>query len=71
MYEPMMIRGAKVILLKLKISSLNMLGSDEPPPLISIKPKVSKLTIRSNATYLFFWKIMFLIAVHAKTQRFI
>lgn len=53
-----MTKGASVIRLKLKISSLKTFGSVEPPPLISMKPKVSKLMISIKIRYLFLLKIM-------------
>lgn len=31
-----------------------MFGSDEPPPLINMKPKVNKLMMKINPIYLFF-----------------
>jgi len=54
----MMITGAKVIRLKLKISSLKTALSVEPPPLISMKPNIKKLMISTNIKYFFFVKIM-------------
>jgi hypothetical protein len=57
-YDPMITTGAIVIRRKLKISSLKTFGSAEPPPLISMKPKVSKLMISIKIRYLFLLKII-------------
>ena len=54
MYELTIMIGARVIRRKLNISELNTLGSDELPPLIRMKPKVSKLMININAMCSFF-----------------
>lgn len=66
----MITKGASVIRLKLKSSSLKTFESVEPPPLIRMKPKVSKLMISDKIRYLFLLKIMFFYSVHAKTERF-
>jgi len=54
MYDPMIKIGARVIRLKLNTSSLKTFGSFDPPPLIRIKPKISKLKMRINLMYCFF-----------------
>jgi hypothetical protein len=69
MYEPTITSGARVIRLKLKTSSLKTFGLVDPPPLIRMKPKVSKLMISSKIMYLFFAKIMlFLISTRQKQK---
>jgi hypothetical protein len=54
MYDPTIRMGAKVIRLKLNISSLKIFGLSDPPPLININPKINKLTMRINRMYCFF-----------------
>ena len=58
MYDPIIISGANVILLKLKILSENWFGFEDSPPLIRMKPKVKKLTTSTKLKYFFFVKIM-------------
>lgn len=58
MYDTIIISGASVILLKLKISSANWFGSEDPPPPIRMKPKVKKLMNSTKLKYFFFVKIM-------------
>lgn len=68
-YDPVISKGASVIRLKLKISSLKTFGSAEPPPLIRMKPKDSKPMISNKIRYFFFVKIMlFLFSTRQKQK---
>jgi hypothetical protein len=69
MYEPTTTSGASVMRRKLKISSLNVSGSEEPPPLIRMKPKVSKLMISNKIKYFFFVKIMLFSILYTPKQK--
>jgi len=68
-YDKTMITGARVIRLKSNMSSLNLPGSTEPPPLISINPKISKLMINSKIRYFLFVKTIVFYSCTRKKQK--